>query len=185
MLRPVRITPPAELPVTLAEAKAHLRVDAADEDELISALIGAATDHLDGWTGILGRALVTQTWRQDFDCFAPCLRLPLSPVSAVTAVSYTDPDGNAQTFADYDLVTDGFGPFVRRKRNASWPTTNGDPVSVTFTAGYGASFDVPSAIKQAILLHIGTLYEYRETMADRAQPTPAYDALIAPYRLLR
>src|SRR5690606_10673336 len=70
MHRPVRVTPPAIQPVTLAEAKLHLRVDHDDEDALISNLIQAATGHLDGWTGILGHCLVEQVWRQDHDRFA-------------------------------------------------------------------------------------------------------------------
>jgi hypothetical protein len=53
---------------------------------------------------------------------------------------------------------------------------------VTFTTGYGAAAEVPWSIKAAILLHVGTLYEYRETMAENAKPTGAYEALIAPHR---
>jgi len=79
MYAPIRTTPPATLPVSLTEAKLHLRVDHDDEDLLIEGLIGAATDHLDGWTGILGRCLEEQEWRQDFDGFEN-FRLPLYPV---------------------------------------------------------------------------------------------------------
>lgn len=78
MLAPVRVTPPAEPPVSLEEAKAHLRVDFGDDDLYVAGLIEAATAHLDGWSGILGRALVTQTWRQDL-CGFPrdgVIRLP-------------------------------------------------------------------------------------------------------------
>uniref|UniRef100_UPI002AFFC390 head-tail connector protein n=1 Tax=Hoeflea sp. TaxID=1940281 RepID=UPI002AFFC390 len=89
MHRPVLVTPPAILPVSLAEARLHLRVDEDADDTLITSLIGAAVDHLDGWTGILGQCLVEQEWRQDFDAFASCLSLPLGPVTSITSVDYT------------------------------------------------------------------------------------------------
>lgn len=91
-MKPVLTDVPALRPVSLAEAKAHLRVDFSDDDTLISALIDAATAHIDGYTGILARALVTQTWRQDF-CDWPgdrVLRLPLAPVASVESVKYFD-----------------------------------------------------------------------------------------------
>jgi uncharacterized phiE125 gp8 family phage protein len=66
---PVLVTPPVAAPVSLAEAKAHLRVDFDDEDALISGLIDAATQHLDGWSGVLGRALMPQTWEMSLDRF--------------------------------------------------------------------------------------------------------------------
>src|SRR5690606_12599307 len=97
MLAPVRTVAPATMPVSLAEAKAHLRVDHDDQDDLITAQIKAATAYLDGWSGILGRALVTQTWRQDFAGFGDRLPLPLVPVTAIDSVSYFDGDNVHQT----------------------------------------------------------------------------------------
>lgn len=106
MRRPVLVTPPDILPVSLAEAKAHLRVDYDDDDGLILSLIRAAVDHLDGWTGILGRCLVEQEWRQDFPAGATCFPLPLGPVISVTSVTVA---GNAVDTANYALRTDAGG----------------------------------------------------------------------------
>jgi fatty-acyl-CoA synthase len=83
------------MPVTLTEIKAHCRVDGADSDAVLNALIAAAVSHLDGHTGILGRAMVTQTWRQDFEAFGGRLRLPLWPVASVTSVTYRDAAGDS------------------------------------------------------------------------------------------
>src|SRR5690606_14090696 len=77
MHRPILVVAPKMTPVSLDEAKAQLAVEHGDDDALILGYIAAAVDHLDGWSGILGRALVEQEWRQDFDGFSSTLRLPL------------------------------------------------------------------------------------------------------------
>ena len=63
---PVQSAAPAALPLTLDEVKAHCRVDSADDDAILTSLIHAATGHFDGWTGTLGRCLVTQDWSIEF-----------------------------------------------------------------------------------------------------------------------
>lgn len=185
MLAPVRTVAPAATPVSLAEAKAHLRVDHDDQDDLITAQIKAATAHLDGYAGILGRALVTQTWRQDFGRFADSLKLPLSPVSAVISVSYHDA-GDVQQVLDagvYGLKTDALGAYVALQPGKTWPATfhRADAVSVTFTAGYGAAADVPEPIRQAILLIVQRLFDGADTEIDVAIDRTVH-ALIASYR---
>jgi uncharacterized phiE125 gp8 family phage protein len=190
MFTPVRTVDPATTPVSLTEAKAHLRVDFDDDDDLITALIAAATDHVDGWAGVLGRALVTQTWRQDFNCFRPSLRLPLAPASEIKSVTYLDPDGVQQTVdpSNYALWADGAGPLVYFVTGFSPPATSieGKAVSVTYVAGYGDADAVPAPIKAAILLLIGQWYENREAAISAPgtmQTLPfAVDALLTPYR---
>ena len=189
MLVPVRTVAPAVDVVSLNEAKAHLRVEHTAEDTLITAMVAAATQHLDGWSGVLGRCLVTQTWRQAYSGFpaGSTLRLPLPDVQSVT-LSYTDPAGAPQTVsaADYPLVNDVCGGAVVLASGASWPSAadRPDAVSATFVAGYGNAAAVPAPIKAAILLHVGTLYENRKSVTDDAMAVLplAYDALIAPYR---
>ncbi len=139
--------------MSLAEAKNHLRVDHDDDEgDLISALIKAATAYLDGYAGILGRALATQTWRQDFAGFADRLPLPLTPVSAIVSAGCFGA-GNMQQTLDpgvYDLFADARGAYVALQPGQSWPSSyrRADAVSVTFAAGYGAAADVPEPIRQ-------------------------------------
>ena len=185
MPAPVRTLAPANMPVSLAEAKAHLRVDHDDQDDLITAQIKAATVWLDGYAGILGRALITQTWRQDFAGFADRLPLPVSPVISVVGVSYFDA-GNVQQTLDagvYDLLADARGAYITLRPGQSWPATfrRADAVSVTFTAGYGAAADVPEPIRQAILLIVQRLFDGADTEIDIAIERTVH-ALIAPYR---
>ncbi|MGZ9812636.1 head-tail connector protein [Pseudoroseicyclus sp. H15] len=186
MRAPVLITPPAGTPVSLAEAKAHLRVDGPDEDGLIESYIEAATAHLDGWTGILGRALMPQTWRQDFACWSPRMGLPLFPVLGIDAVSYLDRDGAAQTLASeaYELHTDTIGAYVCLVQG--WPAAARGSISITYRAGYADAVSVPRPIHVAILLQVAGLYEHRESSVEGGlSEHPAVQALTTPYRRIR
>lgn len=183
---PVRAAAPAATPVTLAEAKAHLRVDHSDDDALITALIEAATGHLDGWTGVLGRALVTQTWTQAFDVFLDPLRLPL-PAKTIASITYVNTTGATTTVSsdDYVLAADALGSFVETAYGVTWPDARDQAraVTVTFTAGEAAAA-VPAAIKAAILLMVGDLYANREGVVTGTitAVNPTVSALIATYR---
>lgn len=191
MHRPVLVTAPAEAPVTPAEAKAWLRVDHDDEDELITSLVAAAVAHLDGYSGILGRAMVNQTWRQDFGCWPGdrVLRLPFPDVSSVT-VKYRDEDDVEQTVNAtlYELLEDARGAYVRLKDSFTAPALADDrsePVQVTLVAGYGADADaVPGALKQAIKQLVAYWYENREAVSPGAMTELplGVSALVAPYR---
>jgi uncharacterized phiE125 gp8 family phage protein len=187
MLVPVRVEAPDATPVSLAEAKAHLEVDTTHYDTLISAMIASATEHLDGYTGVLGRAIMTQSWRQDFAGFGGRLSLPIHPVESITSITYYDENNAQQTLATsvYELQTDALGPYVALKPNQTFPGTysRADAVSVTFDAG---ADEAPAPIKAAILLMVGDLYRFRETAQAGAtsavQTSTTVDALIRPYR---
>jgi uncharacterized phiE125 gp8 family phage protein len=186
--------------VTWEEADQQLRLDASEDDRVfVESLIAAATELLDGRRGTLGKALLTQTWRQDFSGFADCpgsgsgtgLRLPLEPVASVSSVTYYDGDNVSQTLsADvWRLLVDAGGPYLARKPDQVWPATYArvDAVSVTFVAGYGAAADVPKPIRQAILLYVGAWYENREetVIGVSVSALPRHvgaEALLAPYR---
>lgn len=189
MHKPVLISAPTETPVSLAEAKAHLRVESNDEDGLITALVAAVTAYLDGYAGILGRAIVTQTWQQDFDILERVLRLPL-PASGISSITVRSRDGTLSTIAseNYALKHDARGSLVRFKDSYSLP---GDlyetaAIAVTFVAGYGAAAAVPVAIKQAMLLIVAYWHLNREAnTAGNSNNTPvSAEALLAPYRMV-
>ncbi len=83
---------PAVEPVSLAEAKAFLRLDDTAEDGLVTTLIGAARLHVEGVTG---RALVAQSWRLVLDAWpeGEAVRVPVAPLLSLTAVTAIDADG--------------------------------------------------------------------------------------------
>lgn len=161
------VTPPANEPLSLADAKAHLRVDHSDEDTLINALIAAAREDAEDFRN---QSFITQTWKLTLDVWPTepdVIELPRGPVS-VTSVKYTDEDGNTSTFASSNYVEDLESEPARLalKRSASWPSdtlqvVNG--IEVTYVAGYGDdASDVPAAVVEALKLMIGHYYENRE-----------------------
>lgn len=195
MYRPVLVTPPAIKPVTLTEAKAWLDIGYTDKDTVITGLIGAATAHLDGWTGILGRCLCEQTWRQDYDDFRSCLRLPLFPVVSITSLKYTDTNGAEQPIAseNYTLKNDDLGAYVEFTSSYSFPSLNTEsaPVRVAYLAGYAdiagtpKTSSVPDDIKNAIALLVRHWFDNpgAVVVGVTAQQLPqGVDALLAKYR---
>jgi len=190
MLAPVLVTPPAVELISIDEAKAQLNVDHADDDALIKAIIEAAVSYLDGWSGVMGRALAAQTWKVEACGFSTCMRLPLGNLISVTSVKYYDQAGLQQTLAPtvYAAHSDALGPFITLKDGQSWPSTatRADAIEITWAAGYGAAAEnVPAAIRQAMLLLVAHWYANREAVVigDAASPLPfAVDALLKPFR---
>lgn len=189
MLTPVLVTPPATLAVTLAEVKDHLRIEHDDHDGKLTALIRAAVDHLDGWRGTLGRALITQGWRVDMACFVDPIRLPLLPIdTASIAVSYLPSTGGAAVALDpaaIEIAEDALGVLITRASGASWPSpaTRLDAVRVAFDAGYGpSSGDVPPAIRTALTFQVALGYE-PHTPAEAEQKQRAIERLLANFRI--
>lgn len=188
-----RVTAPAEVPVTLAAAKKHLRYLATDQDDLILALVHAATQHLEGRHGILGRALVTQTWEARIDAF-PCraggrIELPMPPLQSVTSVKYLDDAGVEQTVpaGDYSVDAQHMIGRIRPAYGKIWPQTLADDgaVRIRFVAGYGAAAAVPDPLKQAILLLVGHWWLNREAVGQAGGPHAlAVEALTMPYRIM-
>jgi uncharacterized phiE125 gp8 family phage protein len=191
-LAPVLVTPPAAAPISLAEVKAHCHVLHPDDDDMLQGLIEAATRYCDGWTGILGRCIVTQTWAQSFDGFpvGDMIRLPFPDVTSVT-LTYRDADNQAQTFAaaNYALVADARSAKIVLAQSAAWPSTYGRPdaVTVSMVAGFGGVAAVPPPIKIALLHLVSHWWRNRSAVSpDAMANTPmTFEALIAPWRAVR
>lgn len=177
---PIVTVAPTSEPVTLAEAKLHLRVDGTDEDALISGLIAAARDYVDSYTGTFTAPCTAQV---RCDSFADFTNAPILPLGAVTGVSYVATDGTSQILASsvYEARSDGLRASIALKAGQSWPAIQPDSrITVTATVGYAT---VPPSIKQAILLLIGDWYANRENSGDGMTEAPhAVSALLANYR---
>lgn len=169
--KPERVTAPAADLLTLEEVKQFLRIepDETEEHPLLSSLVASATGTLDGYGGLLGRALVDQQWRQRFSDFPACeqLRLPLGLVRTAPTVTYRDTQGGEQTFERFHLVTTALGPAIVLEDGATWPqtATRPDAVTITWTAGYGPNAaDVPEIFRTAALQLIAHWYANREAV---------------------
>jgi uncharacterized phiE125 gp8 family phage protein len=178
---------PAEEPVSLEEAKQHLRVEIETDDALITSLIMAAREHVEMFTR---RQLVTATWVWTLDGFlGQVVRLPKPPLQAITTVAYLDGAGTPQTLdASLYHVNAAVQPGVLTPAfGRSWPTTReaSDAVTITYVAGYGAAAAVPATLKAAIVLLVGDLYEHREARSEmRLEDNPTVLRLLWGVRVL-
>lgn len=149
---------------TLVELKRHLRVDFDDDDAVITAVGASAEGWLDGADGVLGRALVTQTWVWAGPAPSGLARLPLplAPVQSIESVQVYNADGVLTAVTGWRLIGADRCPAL--EPTAAWPATDGraEALQVTFVAGYGDPADVPGPIRSAALLIAGALYENRE-----------------------
>lgn len=171
-MTPALVTAPAELPVTIGEAKAQLRVDHFDDDALISGLIASAVDHLDGYRGVLGRAIITQTWRVGARRWHPVMPLPFPDVQSAI-ITYRDHEGAEQTVptAEYEVIAGPLGSRIYFKDAFLSPQLHDDeaePITITFTAGYGGAADAPQDIKTAITLMVQMDYDQPEPQKSEA-----------------
>ena len=162
------VTPPSAEPVSLIEAKAHLRVDGDDEDALITLQISAVREQVELE---VRRSLMTQTLavRLAEWPYADRLTLPQPPLQSVTHIKYTDDDGTLQTMAasDYIVYAEPEPGHVMLKASTNWPSADlqpGESIVITYVAGYGGATAVPARYKQAILLWLGHWYENRESV---------------------
>ncbi|MGE5553301.1 MAG: head-tail connector protein [Betaproteobacteria bacterium] len=164
----VLITPPDVEPVTLQEAKAHLRIDGTEEDALITALITAAREYCEACQS---RAYLEQTWELVLDAFPKeaYIELPRPPLRSIVSVKYIDKDGAETTWDPTNYVVDTASQPGRLvlAYGKTWPAVTLRPagVRVQYKAGYGtAASAVPARVRQAMLLLIGHWYEHRETV---------------------
>ena len=203
------ITGPTGEPVSLAEAKLHLRVDSGmtDDDTLIAALITAARQYAEQKTM---SSFMTQTWKYVMDSFpgrymtsvpwgaeysqpGNAVLLEKGPITAITAINYLDMASTQQTMPGTDYIADMTGPLARVTPvfGKIWPITMPQigSASIVFTAGYGAASAVPEGIKSWIKLRIGALYENREEFLSGSRVAvaelPFVDSLLDPYRIDR
>ena len=199
------VTPPSEEPVSLWEAKLHLRVDFDEDDMLIASLITAARQAAETLTG---RQFTTARWKQVLDCFpGPSLMgvpagqafsLPghaillfKTPVQSVVSINYLDMGSVNQTMPALTYTVDAACEPARITPvfGQIWPICLPQigAVSVTFDAGYGTAAQVPEGIKSWIKLRVGSLYGHREEMAvlsrGRIDPLPFVDGLLDGFKV--
>lgn len=197
-MRVTVIIPPAPI-VTWEEAEKHLRLD-GDEDQrdMVERLIAAATGHIDGPSGWLGRALGLQTLETYLPSFGVIsIALPYQPIVDIVSIEYVDGAGDVVTMTDDDYEISG--RLLRPAWPNSWPTAqwrggDAETVRIRYRAGYAVNPDaedvihnVPEPIRAAILLMVGDMWHARATISTGAtmQAVPmstTVESLLSPFR---
>lgn len=186
---------PAVEPVSVSQAKAHLRLDMASsaEDVLIGSLILTSRLHIEA---ALGLALVTQHWMQTLDAWPPHgvpVVLAIRPIQSVTAVRVRAADNSTVTLlpTQYQLDAVSFPPRLVQPSTAFWPPPGraAAGIEVDVTAGFGdTAADVPAPIRQALLLLTAHWYEHRDPIEIGSAATrvpAAVSDLLDPWRVKR
>jgi len=182
------ITGPATEPISSTEAKLHLKVEVSTDDNLITTLIQAAREMVEQFTR---RALIAQTWELQLESFSETeFMLEKTPVTSITSVKYYDQTGVEQTLSvSYYTLNLGTEPNkIMLASGYTWPSSRGytNDVKIRFVAGYASEAAVPAALKAAMLLIIGHLYENREDIVIGRQVNEipkGSEYLMLPYRL--
>ncbi len=148
------------LPVSLSEAKAHLRLAGGELDSSVQLALESAVAYVEDRCSRSFR--LTETLTQTTGTWPDNpVRFDRQPVKAITSVTYYDADNASQTVAssEYRLITSTRGATVLEfDIDFTKPThySRGDAVTITYTAGYavleGNRLDVPPQIKWAILV---------------------------------
>lgn len=187
--------PPSIEPISLADAKLHLRIEPSDtwQDDHIDLLIVAARAKLEA---DLGFAVMAQTLRTDLSCFPsrpatyPAVWLGGGASAAVSSIVYIDSAGAEQTIDSADYLVDAVSSpaLVVPAPGKAWPATQHRPgaVRITWTAGWASAAAVPSDLIHAMKLLLGHWFENREavvagTISGVVQL--GWDALVQPHRM--
>lgn len=185
-----RTVAPASLVVTLDDFKRHLGIIEDDDIDLAQQKLEEAISHIDGYSGIYGRAILDQTWQATFA--QGCDRtgdgqqgfdIGFGPLIAVTKlegrVSGTWTEVNAANYTTRALRN---GWRIRRTTTGTWPSVDDDEEAwrVTFRAGWTEAASVPLAVLAAIKLLGAHLFEHRGE--DDAPIPAAVMRLLSPTR---
>jgi uncharacterized phiE125 gp8 family phage protein len=182
----ILLTGPAVEPVSLDEAKAFLRIEHDDDDDVITALIAGARLYAEAQTR---RALITQSWRLTRDAWPQTGRIAVRPAPLQSLDAVRVHDGGSEAI---ELDVAGFFPDVAGSELVFAPWAMPQPgraagIELDVTLGYGdAAIDVPEPLRQAIRLLVGHWYENRGVVTPGTTSTlPAtVPALLAPYRMV-
>ena len=181
-----RTIAPSIEPVTIVEAKTHLRVEHDGEDELIGLLIRAAREEVEAQTGL---ALLAQGWRLTLDAWPRdgVVLIRKHPVTEISEVTVYGPGGDPETLPGSAWH---FDPRSRPARLALSDTSmalrrlNG--IEIDFIAGFGESGpDVPDSLRRAVLLLVAHWYEFRAAFDAARQPVSipsGFSRLVASWR---
>jgi len=177
------ITPASTLPVSVADAKSHLRVTHSNHDNLIEDLIWGAAREFENRANVV---LSAQTWDlvMDSDEVKERIEFLKYPVLGVTSISYYDTDNTLQTVTGTSSNRE-YISFINGRPAAvdfivdETPSTYDrvDAMTIRFLAGYST---LPYDIKQALLAWIFRMYENPNDPVS--MKVSFFDRVVSDYR---
>lgn len=199
--RPKVIVAPVGEPLTIEDCRAHLNLQPYDDtsdgthpdDELIMAMQGAAREHCENFLGLsLSRRtleIALDKFPAECDAGGAAIELPFGPV--VQLLGLTQGTGSDDEVDPAGYTLDTYGTVARLVPVDAWPTVTAaaNLVRVRYLAGYGEDSDggepLPKAIRAALLLMLGSLYEQREDATEKALTSipSGVHALLRPLRV--
>lgn len=170
------VTPPTLHAVTVDQVRIRLRIDDAETDDEITQFIAGAERW---WEGATGTALMSQTTETLFSRFpkSEYISLKQSPVQSVSSIHYRNAEGTVVEWDSDKYHADTVANIVF-SLDMTWPETSTlpypDMVRIRMIAGYEDADSVHDDIKQALLLHIGYRYRFRESGSEAIVRPVAY-----------
>ncbi len=161
-------------PLTIKEVKLYLRLDSVVDDIIVQKIITAARIAGENYTRISlvqSRLLLTAYNYVDNE-----ISLPLGPVSEIESVILVD---------RYDArsnLAKNFYYFDEEEQSLVFKSTLISPkILIRYHAGFSPG-DLPEDLKQAMLIHIASLYESR--IGNETIPAAA-KSLYQPYKIMK
>tara|TARA_R110000824_G_C15041644_1_gene660470 strand:+ start:83 stop:754 length:672 start_codon:yes stop_codon:yes gene_type:complete len=204
----VTVTEPSIEPISVIEARDHLRLDDDVDETLVYSLILAARQWGENYTG---RSFISRTMQMYLDGFSELdsplwegtrtgihitnyqnyIEIVSTPVSAVSSIKYYNDSDTVATWATSNYYVDMIREPARivLRDTGTYPTNlraaNG--LEINFTAGYGTSkTDVPEAIRVALMQYMTFMYEHRgDVEQNNIMPPKICEQLLSPYKILR
>jgi len=174
-------TAPTVEPVTLADAKVHLRTvtgDTSEDSAIITPLITAAREYCENVTGL---ALAAQTVKAYPNNWGPW-RLPRPPISAITSIKYYDLDDTVYTLAATEYQMDLVDGMLSILEDPTTELRALNPIVVEYTTGFTTGNTCPMAIRQAMLLLIAHWYQNREAVGVGVEMDISVKRLLNQYK---
>lgn len=198
MIKSIKKQTPELEPITLEEARLHLRLDVDLEgspathpdDDLVQALITVAREQAENYTGQIFASTTATLALDEFP--ARSIDLTVWPVQSITSVQYQDSNGDPQTLSEDDYLLDDFTQPARLHPVDAFPATDGTVNNIIVIMEVGCTngqspddYPIPLAVKQAMLLMIGHLYSNRRDVTSTAMNELPMGSihLLTPYRI--
>lgn len=173
--------------LSLADAKAYLRVDHSSDDDLIEDLIQVAVDQVTNMANTRWKSIAAYGYLEGFYDS----RFPVGPVVSITSVEYIPQGANTYSTlptTNYYYALNGGQAHIYFHNYPALETEIAERVRINFQYGYDNTTHIrPSQMKQAAKMMVAHMYDNRlpVVVGPRMQSMPFHvEALASMFRYL-